>query len=132
MLDNRHSSLLRGVCAGLIAGVAVGCGPSDRQINRVIENAAPLISAIRRYDAANGRAPADLKELMPGYIDHIPHTGLEVGPEYIYGVREGEPWHWALSVHIESLGFRHMSYDSTGKYQLTPSPIRDGWVIINP
>src|SRR6185295_11567159 len=101
MLDTRHHRLVRGVCVGVLAAGAVGCGPSDRQITRVIDNAAPLISAIRRYDAANGRAPTDLKALVPGYIDHIPHTGLEVGPEYIYGVREGEPRHWALSVHLE-------------------------------
>ena len=90
-----------------------------------------MILAIRRFDAANGYAPKKLKDLVPRYIDRIPDSGLSTG-QFVYGVRDEEPRHWRLSVHLASFGFKHMAYDSTGQYELTSTPIRHGWVVLNP
>jgi hypothetical protein len=69
--------------------------------------AEPLIEAIQAYASAVGHPPAALGDLMPGYLDRLPATGLEECAAFEYrsllhrqgslvwydlGSRQGEPY----------------------------------------
>src|SRR5579883_416142 len=46
----------------------------------------PLIAAIRQFEEDHGAPPAELEELIPGYLPAIPDTGVARSPEYKYKV----------------------------------------------
>ena len=62
----------------------------------------------------------------------LPHTGLDVCPNYLYTLRPGPSEEWALSVRMERLGPKHMSLAPSGQYSIPVSPLRDGWVMVTP
>ena len=53
-------------------------------IERVIARRAPLLSAIARYHDERGRPPGALSDLVPGYLNSIPSTGIGVCPRFLY------------------------------------------------
>lgn len=55
-------------------------------LHRVADHGAPLVAAIARYEADNGRPPAQLQALVPRYLATIPDTGLGAHPEWTYRV----------------------------------------------
>ncbi|MCA8942408.1 MAG: hypothetical protein KDB80_07575 [Planctomycetes bacterium] len=44
--------------------------------------AEPRIAAFRDYEAANGRPPARLEDLVPGQLERIPGTGMRAYPMF--------------------------------------------------
>jgi hypothetical protein len=116
--------------AALLAPSTSSCGPSKADIDRVIDRGVPLIQAIQAYDSAKGYPPPSLQTLVPGYLSAIPSTGLEDHEfEYMVG---GQSTRWLLSVRIGSLGFKHMRFDPGGRHPLPVTPLRDGWVMMDP
>jgi hypothetical protein len=111
---------------------APACGPSRAEIEAVVDQGAPLIQAIRKYEGDVGKPPRSLAELVPKYVEAVPGTGLREHPNYLYTVRPGPPEQWALSVRMESLGFKHISYEPSGRYPIPVTPLRDGWVMVSP
>ena len=109
-----------------------GCGPSHHDIDAIIERGQPLIQAIQAYERATGHPPDSLDELAPRYIKEVPTTGLESSPQFQYRARSKSPGDWRLNVKVENLGFRHMRFDPKRTYEMTVTPLRDGWVMIDP
>jgi len=58
----------------------------------------PVVRAIEEYEAAEGRLPSRLDELVPHYLPQLPHTGMGNHPDYEYVVLNGthawgaNPW----------------------------------------
>ncbi|MCC7292610.1 MAG: hypothetical protein IT449_11175 [Phycisphaerales bacterium] len=53
---------------------------------RLAERSRPLIEAIEAFEEAEGRPPASLGELVPGYLPNVPTTGMKAYPRYVYRV----------------------------------------------
>ena len=74
----------------------------------------PLIEAIHKYEADQGRPPKILDNLAPKYLKAIPQTGMDAYPkfDYIFGREkdyDGNPW--VLCVHVGyGLGFDEFLY----------------------
>jgi hypothetical protein len=117
-----------------LAYVLSACGASRVEVDEVINNGAPLVRAVRTYEADHKRAPASLEALVPRYLAAIPSTGLasDVSREYRYTVDDRPPYAWKLSVRMESLGFKHMRYDPSRRFELPVRELRDGWVMVTP
>ncbi len=93
--------------------LAIGCGlgflgkSPVRQmcLHSLIARSQPLIAAITKYEAENGKPPADLQALVPKYISAVPDTQCGSGQQYEFEHWEGreklrpEPdVHWELKV----------------------------------
>jgi hypothetical protein len=115
-------------------GLLAACSPTDRDKSTIIANAAPIIRAIEAYVSDVGDPPDDLSDLVPKYLAAIPSTGVDAYPAYSYVRREDNPKNWILSVHVPSIGLslKNMSYSSSGRYPIPVTPIRDGWVMVDP
>jgi hypothetical protein len=50
----------------------------------VVQRAAPLVAAIRAYDAQHHNPPPDLRDLVPEFLSAIPETGLDYSPSFKY------------------------------------------------
>ena len=90
----------------------------------------PLVSAIHRYERANGRPPALLKDLVPRYLSEIPTTGMGAYPRYEYLVgpmaRRGYDGNdWILYVDAPS-GF--MNWNQFFYYPNQRYPNRASWL----
>ena len=57
---------------------------------------------------------------------------IDAYPEYSYVRREDNPNKWSLAVPVSSIGFKHMSYSPDSQYPIPVTPIRDGWVMVDP
>jgi hypothetical protein len=124
-----YAAALRTVAAGLT--ILAACGPSRQQIDDIISRAQPLVQAVHRYEKERGRPPARLGDLVPKYISAIPATGLPTYREFLYTVHEASG-RWGLSVKLERLGFKHIDYSPSGSHNIPVTPLRDGWVLVNP
>ncbi|MBI2298051.1 MAG: hypothetical protein HYU66_03710 [Armatimonadetes bacterium] len=51
---------------------------------RLAQRAAPVVAAIRRYEAEHGSSPPTLRSLVPGYLAAVPGTGLRSQPRFSY------------------------------------------------
>jgi hypothetical protein len=51
-------------------------------LKQAAERGAPLIEAIRRYEAQHGQPPQRLNQLVPQYIGEIPPTGVRMAPQF--------------------------------------------------
>lgn len=118
------------VLTGALLGTA--CGLSRADIDRVIERGAPLVKAIHAFQADVGHPPTNLGALVPKYLPTIPTTGLDAFPSFEYHVGPDDPHWWRLSVSVESLGFRHMRYDPSRRYEIPVTELHDGWVMVTP
>jgi len=74
----------------LVAGLAVALFPAA-QLSRLARSftfdalarrSAPLVEAIRRYEAEVGSPPPDLESLVPRYLPRVPGTGLPAHARY--------------------------------------------------
>jgi len=89
---------------------------------KLADRSAPLIEAIKKFDAEQGCPPSGLKELVPEYLPSVPTTGMRAYPDYEYHVGEkaekyeGNPW--ILIVHTPSGGinFDMFVYFPKGNY----------------
>lgn len=65
--------------------------PSPSDVPVVIRNAEPLIQALDRYRRDQGKYPALLRDLTPGYLRAIPDTGLIEGRRFVYMRNDSKP-----------------------------------------
>jgi hypothetical protein len=84
--DGRHQrlrniSILLGVFATVIIAVNVNAYVAPLHADR-------LIKAIESYRAANGIYPQKLDDLVPKFVDHVPHAQYTLGGVFFY-VRGG-------------------------------------------
>jgi hypothetical protein len=97
----------------------------------VIAKGKPISAAIRAYEADIGRPPRRLGALVPKYIAEIPRTGLGDFPQYDYLLHD-DARRWSPSVRMGHLGFKHMSFAPEPAYPIPVTPMRDGWVMVDP
>jgi hypothetical protein len=55
------------------------------QLETIRRNAAPILDAIRRFEADERRAPSSFDELIPRYLAELPATGCGNAPVYYFG-----------------------------------------------
>jgi hypothetical protein len=67
-----------------LAQVRIGNHWRRAGLIRITQNAKPIIAAIEKYKAEKGKYPANLDDLVPGYIATIPYTGAPGYPEFRY------------------------------------------------
>ena len=89
-------------------GVKLGHRTRMAAFERLAARSAPLVEAIRAYEAHHGKPPSDLADLAPEYFTAVPHTGMRAYPDYDYLVGEAATRHegnpWALVVRTTSGG----------------------------
>ena len=99
-------------------------------MNAAIERGKPLIVAIKRYEADHGRPPRSLMDLIPKYIASLPSTSIRINPDFLYEVDTPKPGAWSLSVRLERIGFRHMSYSADGRHIGSGvTNLGEGWAL---
>jgi hypothetical protein len=86
----------------------------------------PLVQAIIDYETDHGSPPAQLADLIPQYLSHIPAIGIGAYPEYIYEVSTpsvtqwtffpNEPWALWVSTPTEILDFDMFIYLPSQNY----------------
>jgi hypothetical protein len=97
-------------------------------MDRAIERGRPIIVAIKQYEADHGRAPRSLANLIPKYIASLPSTGIRISPEFLYTVDDPKPGVWYLSVRLERIGFKSMTYYSDGRHGGSGvTDLSEGW-----
>ena len=59
-----------------------------------LEQAEPLITAIKGFESAYGYPPPELQALVPEFLSEIPETGIAAYPNWSYRSirRPGQPW----------------------------------------
>ncbi len=67
-------------------GIEVGMDVRMAAFREVARLGAPLVRAIRAYEARHGAPPPDLEALMPEYLPTIPTTGMRAYPRFEYHV----------------------------------------------
>lgn len=81
----------------------------DKKIDEIIARAAPLVTAIKKYEAVHGQPPARLDDLVPALLPAIPTPGLNESTPFEYLVGEPAKFHrdnpWVLTVSISKSGF---------------------------
>jgi hypothetical protein len=121
------------LCSGVLA-LAVERRLEDAGVDRAIQRGQPLVDAIERFQAANGRSPESLQELVPSYIASVPGTGASAFPEFTYLPTTGQAGAWSLSVHIGKILFdwRHVEYRPNRAPDELGSPRGHGWFVVDP
>lgn len=76
---------------------------------RASASAAPVISAIERYEGDNGQPPSALSVLVPSYLPSLPGTGIAAYPKFEYEATPNTPQShfgnaWVLWVETPSGG----------------------------
>lgn len=89
------------ICTAFVA-IIMGSMQIGRHIRtsaflRLAERSEALVVAIRAYTSQHGRPPDSLYDLVPGYLDLIPNTGMGAYPTYEYqpckeDECDGNPW----------------------------------------
>lgn len=93
-------SLLAAVvlAAATVGGLRFGTSIRKAAFESLAERSAPLVQAVRSYEARHGAPPADLNALVPEFLPSIPGTGMAAYPQYEYRVGrdaasfDGNPW----------------------------------------
>jgi hypothetical protein len=89
----------------------------------------PLIRAISAYEAAHGRLPSALSELVPEFLPSVPTP--RTGGHYIYSAGkdaasyENNPWTLRVSVPCHPMGFDQILYFPRQNY---PQNGYGGWI----
>ncbi|MBL8804296.1 MAG: hypothetical protein JNN27_20025 [Planctomycetes bacterium] len=86
---------------------------AESYVPGVARSGAPLVEALDRFFADNGRPPEQLSLLTPRYLAELPDSGFPRCEEFEYWVsqREGE-WRWSLHVWCEPLASISIDADS--------------------
>lgn len=117
----RASWLIAGLAAiGVVAFVVEPHIKRERHLPRLEASAAPLVEAIRAYQADTGYAPASLKVLIPKYIERLPATGYR--PVQAFSYSRGPGPEWTLEVPSTPLLFE---VDTFQYYSRVP-----GWRLV--
>ncbi len=96
----RFPALLAGVAVGaalltfMLSSLAFGAHfRADRAavLQTVAANAQPLIAALDKYRAVEGRFPDALADLAPKYLAAVPGTGVPLAPEFVWRSGAGAP-----------------------------------------
>lgn len=105
----------RALLASVVFTVAVAVGlPLGNWVRaaafqRLAERSAPLVQAIRSYEARHGGPPPDLTAMVPDFLAEVPGTGMGSAPHYEYYFGDeaadvGNPWVLMVAVPNGSLG----------------------------
>lgn len=117
----RASWLIAGLAAiGVVGFVVEPHIKRERQLPRLETSAAPLVAAIRAYQADTGYAPASSNVLIPKYIERLPTTGYR--PVQAFSYSRGPGPEWTLEVPSTSLSFE---VDTFQYYSRVP-----GWRLV--
>lgn len=85
------------------------------------EIATPIIEAIEKYKLENGQFPNNLKDLSPGFIPNIPHTGMCAYPGYEYRkskeISETGGYELFISTSIGAINWDEFIYRPSGEYK---------------
>lgn len=80
-------------------GIHFGMEVRMAAFRRLAEHGAPLVRAVRAYEARHGAPPPNLEALIPEYLPAIPTTGMGAHPHFEYHVGPtalhrygGNPW----------------------------------------
>ncbi|HEY9759038.1 MAG TPA: hypothetical protein V6C97_27980 [Oculatellaceae cyanobacterium] len=109
-------------------GLFVAIKVRDDLIAQVPRRASALITAIQKYQLANGAPPERLDQLSPEFLTEIPKTGIGCYPEYEYEVRQNDnrnPWELKISCPLGLLNWDFMFFWPIRKY---PEKIYGGWI----
>lgn len=86
--------------------------PIKRQaLEQVMHRAEPLIAAIRKFEAEQGKLSSDLFALIPGHLATLPTPGIGTSPEFSYllsGKRKDmgdNPWMLEVRPPVAGIGF---------------------------
>jgi hypothetical protein len=80
-------------------------------VPRLVRQAAPLVAALRHYEADRGEPPLCLADLVPEYLSRVPATGMRAMPEFAYERYEPQTGGsakadtgptWRLAIHLPS------------------------------
>lgn len=69
-----------------VAYLAASSAARDAAFSRLAKRSDSLITAIKSYEVAHGHPPQTLKELVPSYLESVPHTQMPAYPNYVYEV----------------------------------------------
>lgn len=73
------------------------------------ERSAPVVSAIRDFEATHGDIPTKLEDLVPEFFPSVPQTGMRAYPEFRYYANKVATEYyrnpWVLVVNTPSGGF---------------------------
>jgi hypothetical protein len=87
---------------------------------RCAERLAPLVSAIRDHETRFGTPPARLEDLVPGYLNALPSTGLGAysDVEYSVGSQPSELYgnRWMLSIPAFRASWDQLVFLPNGEY----------------
>lgn len=87
--------------------------PSERGL--VLESAAPVIRAIRAFEADHKRPPRVLGDLVPHYLPQVPRlpSPPSTGRDYLYAV---EPKQWRIGIPVRDERDGVLTYSSIRDY----------------
>ncbi len=98
---------LGSVIAGLLLAWPIKYGA----LAGVMHRAEPLITAIRKFEAEQGKPPPDLAALVPDHLATLPTPGIGTAPQFSYllaGARTGmgdNPWMLEVHPPVAFIGF---------------------------
>lgn len=88
----------------LVLGAFCWAPIRDLRFRQFAERSAPLLLAIRDFEAANDRPPTTLEELVPDYLAAVPKTGFGFSPDFHYNrarqSRSNMTKEWAVTVLV--------------------------------
>lgn len=102
--------------AASLVGLLLGARVRMAAFEKLAERSAPLVQAIRSYEAQHGAPPPDLAALVPSYLAAVPRTGMAAYPEYGYfasktaGEQRGNPWVIIINTPSGGINFDEFMY----------------------
>ncbi|MFA6212237.1 MAG: hypothetical protein WCT03_24945 [Candidatus Obscuribacterales bacterium] len=108
----------------LFAGMQARFVIRTKQFEQLADHSRPLISAIKRFEKDHSKPPTKLDELVPLYINEIPHTGMGAYPDYEYKLSTeapgpdhlAAPWELSVDCPVGMLNWDVFYYLPTEKY----------------
>jgi hypothetical protein len=65
----------------------------EARLANAVENAAPLIAALKNYEKETGHPPSSLQSLVPKYMAAIPQTGIGNPTDFQYSLSKKHRWY---------------------------------------
>ena len=96
---------------------------------RAAQRMAPLVGAIRRFDAERGRPPRDLTELAPRYLASVSQYGVRGCRSLQYSIAPADAdWRWQLWLECPNgmMTLDRFVFRSSGEYPASASVERVG------
>ena len=114
---------------GLLAATTMALGIRLGAFKAITVRGAPLIAAIEKYQAKEGKLPADVYDLTPDYLPAIPGTGVGSYPRYEYLTNSiaskygGNPWILSVDITSDSLTRETLFYYPQQNYPKPPEVV---------